>query len=315
MFIVSGEALMDVFVQSETSTGLNLDARAGGSPFNVAIGLARLGRPVGFMGALSSGFLGDRLHRILTEEGVDVQAAVRVDAPTTLGLVGLDARGGASYAFYGHKAADRQLLPDNLPKIDPHVQAIHFGSYSMVVEPVASAHRRLIERERGACVITYDPNVRLNVEPCLERWTETVDWMASRAHLIKVSSEDLELLYPKQSVLKVVSDWIGRGVRMVVVTHAGSGSVGFTANHTIGARARAVKVIDTVGAGDSFQAALLCWISEQGLLSPAGLASMSSQQLKMALDFASAAASVTCTRQGANLPTRTEVSPLLCAPT
>lgn len=313
MFMVCGEALMDVFMRGETPTGMTLDARAGGSPFNVAIGLARLGRQVGFFGALSSGFLGDRLHRILKEEGVDLRALARVDAPTTLGLVGLDANGGASYAFYGTGAADRLLDPEDLPDFEPGTEALHFGSYSMVVEPVASAHRRLIERERGTCVITYDPNVRLNVEPSLERWTDTVDWMASRADLIKVSSEDLELLYPRRSILKLAADWLAQGVSMVVVTHGGSGSVCYTTHHTVGVRARSVDVIDTVGAGDTFQAALLCWISEQGLMSPAGLASLGAEQIKMALDFASAAASITCTRQGANLPRREEVSALLAA--
>ena len=311
MFMVCGEALMDVFVKGETPAGMTLDARVGGSPFNVAIGLARLGRTVGFLGALSSGFLGDRLHRVLKAEGVDLKAVTRVNAPTTLGLVGLDTHGGASYAFYGHGAADRQLGPDDLPSLNPGVEALHFGSYSMVVEPVASAHRSLIEQEHGVRVIAYDPNVRLNVEPSLDRWKDTVAWMASRAHLIKVSAEDLELLYPGRSILKIAGDWLTQGVLMVVVTHGGSGAVGFTAHHTVGVRARAVDVIDTVGAGDTFQAALLCWLSEQGLLSPKGLAGLNAQQIKMALDFASAAASITCTRQGADLPRRAEVPALL----
>lgn len=311
MFLVCGEALMDVFLVNETVTGVTLDARIGGSPFNVAVGLARLGQPVGFLGAVSNGFLGDRLYRALEQEGVNLRAVTRVDAPTTLGLVGLDAQGVPSYAFYGHGAADRQLHPADLPVIGDDVVALHFGSYSMVVEPVASAHRRLIERERQTRVIAYDPNVRLNVEPCIARWTETVAWMASQAHLIKVSAEDLELLYPGRSLLKVVGEWLAQGVLLVVVTHGGGGSVAFTSRGTVGMQATPTDVIDTVGAGDTFQAALLCWLSEQGLLSQDGLAALTPQQTKHALTFASAAASITCGRQGADLPRRQEVSALL----
>lgn len=311
MFMVCGEALMDVFPASETATGMTLDARVGGSPFNVATGLARLERKVGFLGAISSGFLGDRLYRALKDEGVDLRAVVRVDAPTTLGLVGLDAQGVPSYAFYGHGAADRQLHPADLPEIGADIAAIHFGSYAMVVEPVASAYRCLIERERHRRVIAYDPNVRLNVEPCLARWTETVAWMANQANLLKVSSEDLELLYPGRSPLEVVGEWLSQGVSLVVVTRGDGGSMGFTNRGTVDVQATPTNVIDTVGAGDTFQAALLCWLSEQELLSPAGLAGLSDQQMMQALTFASAAASITCGRQGADLPRRREVSALL----
>src|ERR1700709_2866278 len=105
MFMVCGEALMDVFGESETPHGVRLDARVGGSPFNVAVGLARLGQPVGFLGAISHGFLGQRIRRALAAEGVDLSNLSFVDAPTTLGLVGLDDAGSASYDFYGHRGA------------------------------------------------------------------------------------------------------------------------------------------------------------------------------------------------------------------
>jgi sugar/nucleoside kinase (ribokinase family) len=110
MFVVSGEALMDVFGGADSAHGLMLDARIGGSPLNVAIGLARLAQPVAFFGAVSTGFLGQRLMRALRDEGVATDAVARLDAPTTLGLVGLDEQGVPSYAFYGHGCADR-LLP------------------------------------------------------------------------------------------------------------------------------------------------------------------------------------------------------------
>ena len=114
MIVVSGEALMDVFAVDNTATGVRLDARIGGSPFNVAMGLARLAQPVAFFGALSQGFLGDRLMQALRDEGIHTGCTVRLDAPTTLSLVGLDAHGIPSYDFYGDSAADRRLPLDAL---------------------------------------------------------------------------------------------------------------------------------------------------------------------------------------------------------
>jgi fructokinase len=149
MIVVSGEALMDVFAAGNTPTGVMLDARIGGSPLNVAIGLARLAQPVAFFGGVSSGFLGDRLMQALQTEAVDTACTVRVDAPATLGLVGLDARWRAQLRLLRRRCADRQLPLSALPLV-PEAQAYHFGSYAMVVEPVATTQRALVEREHTA---------------------------------------------------------------------------------------------------------------------------------------------------------------------
>ena len=169
MIVVSGEALMDVFAGSDTPGGMTLDAHVGGSPFNVAVGLARLRQPVAFFGGVSTDALGERLVRALRDEGVGVDAIVRLGAPTTLALVGLDRQGEPRYSFHGAGAADRMLPAAALEHL-PRAQAFHFGSFSMVVEPVAGTLRTLVERERGRSMIAYDPNVRLHVEPSLERW-------------------------------------------------------------------------------------------------------------------------------------------------
>ena len=132
MVLVCGEALMDVFALADTPTGVALEARVGGSPFNVAIGLARLGQAVAFFGAVSRGFLGERLMRALNDEGSRHVDCTRVDAPTTLGLVGLDARGVPSYAFYGEGGADRQLAADALGLAPPALAALHVGSFATV---------------------------------------------------------------------------------------------------------------------------------------------------------------------------------------
>lgn len=308
MFVVCGEALFDVFAAGDTPTGIAMDARIGGSPFNVAVGLARLGRPVAFLGALGSGFAGQRLLRALKEEGVDTTCTPVLDAPTTLSLVGVDARGLPSYSFYGEGCADRLLPLAALDRIPAAARAFQFGSYAMVVEPVAAVQRALVEREHARSVIAYDPNVRLNVEPDLQRWRDTLDWMARRTHLLKVSDEDLGLLFPGTEPAELAARWLAQGVGVVVVTKGGEGAEAWARGVHVQAAPRRVTVVDTVGAGDTFQAALLTWMDEQGRLAPAALQEWDAGTLSAALDFAGRAAAITVTRRGADLPRRAELA-------
>jgi fructokinase len=307
MIVVCGEALMDVFDAGATATGVRLDARIGGSPYNVALGLARLGQPVAFCGAVSNGFLGERLMRSLADEGIRTDCVQRTDAPTSMCVIGLDARGVPAYDFYGERGADRQLDAAVLETVPATARAFHFGSYPMVVEPVGGAQRALVEREHRRNLIAYDPNVRVTVEPALERWRAALDWMLPRTHLLKVSEEDLGLLFPGQRADELASSWLARGPRLVVVTHGGEGASAFSATTSATALSPAVEVIDTVGAGDTFQAALLTWLAEQDRLTIEGVASLDGSALRELIGFAARAASITCSRRGADLPRRHEV--------
>jgi fructokinase len=308
MFVVCGEALMDVFSTGTTPTGVSMDARIGGSPFNVAVGLARLDQPVAFFGGVSSGFLGERLVASMQAERVDTRALHVSSAPTTLGLVGLDAAGVPSYAFYGHGAADREVPLEALQRVPGDAKVIHVGSFNTVVEPVAGTLRALVEREHGRCLISYDPNIRLNVEPDVARWREQLQWMLPRTHLLKVSDEDLALLYPGVAHEALAREWLAAGVTLVVVTRGAKGAIGWTASAEAEAQPVVVTVIDTVGAGDTFQAALLTWLAERDALSGKAISTLRSDQLADALNFAARAAAITCSRRGADLPRRSELA-------
>jgi fructokinase len=299
---------MDVFSAGDTATGMTLDARVGGSPFNVAVGLARLAQPVAFFSAVSRGFLGERLMQALQAEGVNTSTVARNDAPTTLGLVGLDAQGVPSYSFYGTGAADRQLEHAALDSVPPELRAIHVGSYATVVEPVGSTLRALIDREYGHSLIAYDPNIRLNVEPDLGRWRSTLSWMLPRTDLLKISEEDLQLLLPGIGLQGFASGALQQGVKLVVVTRGGEGALAWTAATRAEVPQIPVKVIDTVGAGDTFQAALLCWLAEHDALVPDALAALDVTALAAALHFAARAAAITCSRRGADMPRRAELA-------
>jgi fructokinase len=307
MFVVCGEALMDVYMGESTPTGMRLDARIGGSPLNVAQGLARLARPAAFLSTLSTDAMGERLLASLVAEGVDTSLVLRSDAPSTLSVVSIDATGVPRYDFHGDGAADRQLTPRLLPALPAATRVLQFGSYALVVEPVGSTLRALAAAARARCLIAYDPNVRLNVEPDIARWRALVEDMVALAHLVKVSEEDLALLYPGESAEQVAPRWLMRGAALVVVTRGGAGSSAWTAKVRADAQSRPVKVVDTVGAGDTFQAALLTWLDEHDALAPATLAALDHGQLEALLRFAAQAAAITCSRRGADMPRRREL--------
>ena len=307
MFVVCGEALMDVYMGDATPTGMLLDARIGGSPLNVAQGLARLARPVAFLAGLSTDALGERLLASLRAEGVDTSLVLRNDAPSTLSVVSVDADGVPRYAFHGNGAADRQLTAGTLPALPPATRVLQFGSYALAVEPVGSALRALAARERERRLIAYDPNVRLNVDPDLTHWRAVVEQMVALAHLVKVSDEDLGLLYPAETPEQVAARWLAQGASLVLVTRGGKGSSAWTAKAHADASSRPVTVIDTVGAGDTFQAALLTWLDEHDALTPAALAALDAKALEALLRFAAQAAAITCSRRGADMPRRAEL--------
>jgi fructokinase len=309
MFVICGEALMDVFDSGATASGTALNAVVGGSPFNVAVGLSRLAQPVTFLGAVSTDFLGERLMTALEQEGVSTAAVVRTAAPTTLGLVWLDRHGVPSYSFYGAQGADRQLTREALLQIPSAARAFHFGSYAMVVEPIASTLRELVETRHRQALIAYDPNIRLNVEPDVERWRETLHWMLSRTHLLKMSEEDLALLFPGTAPETLAADWLRQGVGMLVITRGARGAIAWTPSACVQTATAPTSVVDTVGAGDTLQAALLTWLAEHDCLHPSALAGLDSAQMLEALRFATQAAAITCSRRGADLPRRFELPP------
>jgi fructokinase len=306
-FLVCGEALIDVLRPAATPAGVTPDERIGGSPFNVALGLARMVQPVAFMGCISRDAHGDRLFTALTNEGVDSSAVQRTDAPTTLSVVGVGRDGTPAYAFHGANSADRQLTTQAFDFVPPKVRALHVGSYAMVVEPIASTLRALVDRVHRATLVAWDPNVRLTVVPDPERWRDLLDWMLPRTHVLKLSDEDREVLAPGMSPETFAEQALSRGVRLIVVTHGARGASAWTSAVHVSAPAESVAVADTVAAGDAFQAALLTWLAEHGRLLPDAVASLNRVDALAALTFATRAAALTCARPGAMLPRRDEL--------
>jgi len=304
MYLVCGEALFDVFIQSDGGRGneLAFKAIAGGSPFNVALGLRRMGANAALFTGISSDSLGQRLRQVLRDEGVNDAYLIASDAPTTLAMVGLDAAGSPQYSFRGEGCADRQLLAEHLPPLDAQVRGLHVGSFSLVVEPVAETLLTLVQREHQQRLISLDPNVRLGPAPDIARWRERVETFAGYAHLIKVSEEDLQLLYPERDPQQVAASWRNERCQLVFLTHGSEGASVHSRHGHWSAPAIAVHTRDTVGAGDTFQAALLSYLARHQLDSPQGLATLSRAQIDDMLRLAIEAAALTCSRVGPDLP-------------
>lgn len=309
MFLVCGEALWDLFSE-ERADGLGFSARAGGSPFNVAFGLARLGQAVGFLSGVSTDPLGERLAAFLGAEGVSPDFLVRTARSTTLSVVTLTPDGQPAYAFYGEGAADRALTPDDLPTVGDDVWGVHAGSFSLVAQPVGDTLLSLFEREAGRRLMTLDPNVRLNVEPDPAVWRDRIGRFLAHTDVAKVSDEDLGLLYPGRDGREIAEDWLAAGVGLVIITRGGGGAEVFARSGRVAAPGRAVDVVDTVGAGDTFQAALIAGLAELGVRRRKDLDAMTPDDLGALAGFAVAASALTCGRRGADLPRRAELPAL-----
>jgi fructokinase len=291
-------------------------AVAGGSPFNVAIGLARLGVIAGFLGGISRDRFGALLADILVREGVDDRFLVRTDRLSTISMVATDDNGQPSYAFHGEGAADRSLALADLPaKLPPDVQALTFGSYTMAVEPVGSAFAALAERECGRRVISVDPNLRLAVVGDMARWATAAERFYRTATIIKASDEDVRAAWGgRVSVAEAAVNWLNCGARLVVVTEGAKGATAFCATGHVSMPAHSVAVRDTVAAGDAFHAALLAQLAKTDRLSPDAIAELDLPAIRNLLGYAMAAAAVTVSRNGANLPTVADVEAGLAAP-
>ncbi|OYU08478.1 MAG: carbohydrate kinase [Pseudomonas sp. PGPPP1] len=311
MYLVCGEALFDFFSEEDASgqaSKVNYKAIAGGSPFNVAVGLRRLGVEAGLLGGLSTDFLGRRLLQVLKDEGVSERFLVEFAAPTTLSMVAVGANGSPQYNFRGEGCADRLLEVAHLPELGDDIRGLHIGSFSLVVQPVGDTLLTLVQRESGKRLISLDPNVRLNPQPDIQLWRDRVAQLVQHADLIKVSDEDLHLLYPDQAPESVLQGWLQHRCQLVFLTRGGDGATVFSRQHGSWS-ASAVKVVmaDTVGAGDTFQAALIAWLTEQQLDSVDGLQQLTRAQIDAMLAFAVRAAALTCTKTGPDLPYRRQL--------
>ena len=286
-------------------------AAPGGSPANVAVGLARLEVPVRLLARLSGDVLGRRLRRHLADNGVDLSFAVDATEPSSLAIVVLADDGSAEYDFRVDGTADWQWTDAELSTALDDVVALHVGSLGLTTPPGGEVLRRLAARARATATVTFDPNVRHLLMGSAEATMRIVDELLGVADVVKASAEDVAWLAPGRSVAEVAADWVSRGPALVVITRGGDGA------HAVGAGAGpvdrpgiAVDVVDTVGAGDSFMGALIAGLHRRDLLgagSREALRSLAAADIDALVDEAIEVSAITCSRQGADPPSAEEI--------
>ncbi len=283
-------------------------AAPGGSPYNSAIAGARLGSGVFYLGKISDDFLGDKLFGRLAENGVRTDLVVRCGLPATLAFFEKGPDGENRYAFYSSGSADSSLTPEDIPASLP--RGSHFllaGSISMLQEPSASTIRGLIQRESGNLLVSFDPNVRPSLIPDRDAFREMFEDVCGCCGILKASDSDLRWIYGSSDFDKAATRLLDLGVSVVFITHGEKGSVARTRKAKARVDAVPVAVADTIGAGDTYHAAILASLDESGMITRDSLERLDRGDLVRLLRFASSAAALNCTREGADPPTLAEI--------
>jgi fructokinase len=310
MIVCCGESLIDM-VPFEGRPDAFL-VRPGGCPYNTAIAAARLGASVAFLGRVGTDFLADTLVDRLREAAVDTSLVIRRDEPTTLAFVQRSASGDARYAFYSENAADRSLEERDLPaRLPASARFLVAGSISLALEPAASTIEAFARRAASQALLSLDPNLRPSLAQDRASYQGRLERMIALSAIVKASEEDLEWLFPGLGADAAAERLLGMGPELIAITRGGSGSTVRTRAASVSAPAMAVKVVDTIGAGDTFHAGLLVALEEAGVCSREALNALDEKALDALLRFASAAAALDCARAGAEPPTRAELAAFL----
>lgn len=297
-----GEALID-FKETQPN---HFQSFAGGSPMNVAIAAARLGVATGFAGQISKDMFGQRLRRYLADNQVDTQFLLEHPAPSTLAFVS-ESAAGAEFSFFQQQAADTLYDPQPHPRLPESLQAISFGSVSLLTEPTASSITAIVRAQRATRVIFFDPNVRPNLIKDRAAYLRRLPVWLELSHISKVSRQDLAWLYPEQDIEQdietVAQAWLEHGMQALIITDGAKGVKLFRPEHApMQVPAPQVSVADTVGAGDTFSGSFLAEMVQKGYSQH--LEELDAAQWLELLELATAAAAFNCTQHGAQPPTR-----------
>ena len=313
MILACGEALMDVFLRQGSGLARPAVFAMGGSPFNVAVALARQNVKAGFFGGLSDDAFGRMLRGILDAEGIDHTLSPPLPYKTTLSIVSRDAMGHPSYDFRGHEGADIMFGASHVPATLPGAyRAILLSSYPLVAEPVRHAMLGIAELAARDRLVSIDVNYRPALVGSASLWAERFTPYEPLATIMKASEEDIALAYEgRRTPEDAAAHWLARGAALVLITRGADGASAYTARGALHAAAPRVAVIDTVGAGDCFHAGFLAALARLGALSREGIAVLSADNLQACLIRAIAAASLNVTREGTNPPTATEIDAAL----
>ena len=302
MIVVCGEALIDLVPSPDGQQR----GTPGGGPFTTARALARLGVPTQFLGRLSTDAFGQQLKNLLAADGGDLSLTSFGPEPTTMAIADVDHDGHAAYRFVIDGTSAPNLTSQMVPSsFAADVTALHVGTLGLVFEPVATTLAGLVEREYRNLLVMVDPNIRPASVSGAAGYRARLDRIIAQSTIVKASDADVTWLYPDLDLHSAARALLATGPSLVVVTLGAEGAFAVQFEGEVRAAAPAVKVVDTIGAGDAFGAALLAWLRDHLRLSPD--LDLERGELQDALEFACLVASITCTRAGADPPWRAEL--------
>lgn len=307
MILCCGEALIDFLPRTGKDGAPVYQPVNGGSVYNTAIALGRLDVPVGLFAGVSTDFFGDSLRAGLAASQVSLKYLRSKPQHTTLAFVKLE-NGHARYSFVDDASAGRNLVKADLPKMPKSVQALHFGSISLIPEPEGGTYEALLKRERKTRVISIDPNIRASLIKDRKGHLARLTRLMALADIVKISDEDVKWMTGSDKYEAAARKWLKAGAKVVAITRGGEGVEVYAKGQKLFLAAPKVKVADTVGAGDTFTAGFLTYLSRHGLLSKKAITSLTAMQLQAAADFAMKCAAITVSRVGADPPWSKEVA-------
>jgi fructokinase len=290
MIVSCGDAIIDMMP----------DPVPGGSNMNVAVAAARLGTPTAFLGRVSLDEFGDLLMNHMEESGVDTQLVERGSEPTAKAIVSFDPT--PSFRFEADGTAEANLSNADLSPLGRGPHIVHGGTFGMYLGQTANTLAGLIETTPG--LVSLDPNVRPTIVGDRSEWDYWHQRWIRQTGLYRCSDEDLNWIWPDRSIESVAAELLTSGVEAVIVTQGGDGCDIFTpswSEHRVG---KAVEVVDTVGAGDTFTGAVLCGLHQRGVASRGSLSALDGASFLVVIDNALSAAAAVCGRKGADPPTK-----------
>jgi fructokinase len=307
MILCCGEALIDM-IPATTENGYGFEPHSGGAIYNTSIALGRLGADVGLVSGLSTDLFGQQLTEGLKASKVSTEMIVASGRPTTLAFVKL-IDGHATYVFYDENSAGRMVQFEELPAVPDHAKALYFGGISLACEPGADAYAELCQKAHDRHLVMIDPNIRQGFIQDEARYRTRLSAMFACADIVKVSDEDLDWLITDATGIEAQSRALqALGPAIVVVKRGSEGATGFLpGDREVSGPAQKVDVVDTVGAGDTFNAGVLAKLSDLGLLDKQSVAEISDEQMQEVLGYGAKVAAVTVSRAGANPPWSNEL--------
>ncbi len=308
MILCCGEAVIDMIPIQGIDGQAAFAPLTGGAILNTSIALGRLEVPVGILSGVSNDLFGTQLVEQLHASQVSTDLLIRSDRPTTLAFVKLT-DGQAQYTFYDENSAGSGFDTSDLPEIPADVSTIYAGGISLCAEPAASAYEALYLHEASRRVTMLDPNIRLSFISDESAYRARLAKMIAVSDVVKVSDEDLDWIVPSDASLEAkVAALHQLGAKLVILTKGSEGaSANYAGNEPVHVSVPKVTVVDTVGAGDTFNAGFLAKLAQLDCLSKGTMAALDDEQIGAALQYAVQVAAVTVSRKGANPPDLAEL--------